>query len=57
MAGEGWTFWLLQMTNLAIGAITLLAVVLTFGSVGWEAVKRARKAHESDKTVAGFSRD
>ena len=32
MAGENWTFWL-QMTNLAMGVIVLLAVVPVVGSV------------------------
>ena len=47
MAGEDWTFWL-QMMNLAMGVIILLAVVPVFGSVVWEVAKRARKAHESN---------
>jgi uncharacterized membrane protein len=46
MAGENWIFWL-QMTNLAMGVIILLAVIPVFGSVVWEVAKRARKAHES----------
>ena len=46
MAGENWTFWL-QMTNLAMGLIILLAVVPVFGSAVWEVTKRARKAQES----------
>ena len=46
MAGENWTFWL-QMTNLAMGVIVLLAVVLLAGSVVRELMeRRARKVHE-----------
>jgi hypothetical protein len=33
MAGENWTFWL-NMTNFALGIITLLALVVVFGAVG-----------------------
>ncbi len=33
MAGENWTFWF-NMTNFALGLITLLAVVVVFAAVG-----------------------
>ena len=39
MAGENWTFWL-NMTNFALGIITLLALVLVFCSVGWDLLVR-----------------
>ena len=50
MAGENWTFWL-QMTNLAMGAIILLAVVPVFGSVVWEVSKRARKKADESRNL------
>jgi len=44
MAGENWTFWL-NMTNLALGVLTLLALLVVFGAVGWDwLAKSARKA-------------
>jgi hypothetical protein len=42
MAGENWTFWL-NMTNFALGIITLLALVLVFCAVGWDLL--VRKVH------------
>ena len=50
MAGENWTFWL-QMTNLVMGAIILLAVVAVFGSVVWEVFERARKKADESKNL------
>ena len=35
MAGENWTFWF-NMTNFALGIITLLAVLVVFAAVGWD---------------------
>lgn len=35
MAGENWTFWL-NMTNFALGIVTLLAVVVVIGAVSWD---------------------
>lgn len=35
MAGENWTFWL-NMTNFALGMVTLLAVVVVAGAVSWD---------------------
>ena len=35
MAGENWTFWF-NMTNFALGMITLLAVVVVMAAVGWD---------------------
>jgi hypothetical protein len=46
MAGENWTFWL-NMTNFALGIITLLALALVFCSVGWDLL--VRKAHRVRK--------
>lgn len=42
MAGENWTFWL-NMTNFALGMITVLALVVVFGAVGWDLL--VRKVH------------
>lgn len=42
MAGENWTFWL-NMTNFALGMITILALVVVFGAVGWDLL--VRKVH------------
>ncbi len=44
MAGENWTFWL-NMTNFALGIITLLALLVVFGAVGWDLV--VRKVHHA----------
>lgn len=35
MAGGNWTFWL-NMTNFALGIVTLLAVVVVAGAVSWD---------------------
>ncbi len=37
MAGENWTFWF-NMTNLALGMITVLAVLVVMGAVGWDVI-------------------
>jgi hypothetical protein len=42
MAAENWTFWL-NMTNFALGIITVLALLVVFGAVGWDLL--VRKAH------------
>jgi hypothetical protein len=51
MAGENWTFWL-NMTNFALGMITLLALVVVFCAVGWDLlvlkVHNARKVGSRD---------
>lgn len=39
MAGENWTFWL-NMTNFALGIITVLALLVVFGAVGWDLLVR-----------------
>jgi hypothetical protein len=41
MAGENWTMWL-NITNFALGMVTLIALLLVFFSVGWDLL--ARKA-------------
>ncbi len=35
MAGENWTFWF-NMTNFALGMITILAVLVVISAVGWD---------------------
>jgi len=42
MAGENWTFWL-NMTNFALGMITLVALLIVFVAVGWDLL--VRKVH------------
>jgi hypothetical protein len=47
MAAESWTFWL-NMTNFALGIITLLALLVVFGAVGWDLlVRKVDKAREA----------
>ena len=42
MAGENWTLWL-NMTNFALGIVTLLALLVVFAAVGWDLL--VRKVH------------
>jgi hypothetical protein len=50
MFGVNWsdpqTLWL-NLTNLALGIVTLLAVAVVVGAVAWELVARRRRAAES----------
>jgi hypothetical protein len=39
MAGENWTMWL-NITNFALGMVTLLALVVVFFAVGWDLLVR-----------------
>jgi hypothetical protein len=39
MAAENWVFWL-NMTNLALGIVTVLAILVVVGAVGWELLDR-----------------
>ena len=39
MAGENWTMWL-NITNFALGIVTLIALILVFFSVGWDLLVR-----------------
>jgi len=49
MAAENWTFWL-NMTNFALGIITVLAMVIVFGAVGWDLiVRRVNRVPTLDK--------
>jgi len=48
MAGENWTMWL-NITNAALGVVTLLAVVVVAGAVSWDLFFMwLRKAHKGD---------
>ena len=49
MAGENWTFWL-NMTNFALGMITVLALVVVFVAVGWDLlVLKVHKTRAMDR--------
>lgn len=43
MAGENWTMWL-NITNFALGLVTLVALLVVFLSVGWDLLTRRVKA-------------
>jgi len=46
MAGEDWTMWL-NITNFALGLVTLIAVLVVFFAVGWDLlVRKVGKARE-----------
>jgi|SRR3974390_1389075 len=48
MAAENWTFWL-NMTNFALGLVTVLALLVVFGAVGWDLlVRKERKPRAVD---------
>lgn len=48
MAGENWTMWL-NITNFALGIVTLLAVVVVAGAVSWDLLFMwLRKARTGD---------
>jgi len=49
MAAENWTFWL-NMTNFALGLVTLLALLVVFGAVGWDLlVRRVERERETGR--------
>jgi hypothetical protein len=39
MAGENWTMWL-NITNLGLGIVTLIALLVVFFAVGWDLLVR-----------------
>jgi len=46
MAGEDWTMWL-NITNFALGLVTLSALLVVFFAVGWDLlVRKVGKARE-----------
>ncbi|HTY84262.1 MAG TPA: hypothetical protein VMB19_08580 [Silvibacterium sp.] len=52
MSGENWTFWLM-MTNYALGLITVIAVVMVAGAVGWDLLgKKAKETRDIEAIEA-----
>ena len=47
MAGENWTMWL-NITNFALGIVTLVALLLVFFAVGWDLLVRKVRAPKPD---------
>ena len=47
MAGENWTMWL-NITNFALGIVTLVALLLVFFAVGWDLLVRKVHAPKPD---------
>ncbi len=47
MAGENWTMWL-NITNFALGIVTLIALLLVFFAVGWDLLVRKVRAPKPD---------
>lgn len=48
MAGENWTMWL-NITNFALGIVTLIALLVVFFAVGWDLlVRKVGRAPEVD---------
>lgn len=45
MGGENWTMWL-NITNFALGAVTLIALLVVFFAVGWDLLVRKVKSPE-----------
>jgi len=46
MAGEDWTMWL-NITNFALGLVTLIALLVVFFAVGWDLlVRKVGRARE-----------
>ena len=61
MAGQDWTFWF-NMTNFALGMITVLAVAVVCGAVGWDLfalwLHKARKTDTvTDSDLANITAD
>jgi len=59
MAGENWTMWL-NITNFALGIVTLLAVVVVAGAVSWDLffmwLHKARKSDVTDVSRVNMQR-
>lgn len=48
MAGDNWTMWL-NVTNFALGLVTLIALLVVFFAVGWDLLlRKAGKSAEVD---------
>jgi hypothetical protein len=50
MAGENWTFWL-NLTNFALGMVTVLALVLVFSAVCWDLLVRKVRAPRTNREL------
>jgi len=59
MAGENWTMWL-NITNFALGIVTLLAVVVVAGAVSWDLffmwLRKTHKGDVADVTAVNMQR-
>lgn len=59
MAGENWVFWF-NLTNFALGIITVLAILVVIGAVGWDLfglwVRKARKSDVPDVGAVNMAR-
>lgn len=51
MAGENWTFWL-NMTNFALGMITVLAMAVVFVAVGWDLIALKMRKRPDVENIA-----
>jgi hypothetical protein len=47
MAAENWTMWL-NIANVALGIVTLIALLLVFVAVGWDLLVRKVRAPRPD---------
>ena len=52
MPKDGWVYWL-NLTNIGLGAVVFLAVLLVASALVWELVSRYKKPHHT----AGFDED
>lgn len=52
MAGENWTMWL-NITNFALGLVTLIALLVVFFSVGWDLLVRKPKQAPARLDLSG----
>jgi hypothetical protein len=54
MSSQDWTFWLM-MTNYALALVTVVAVILVVGAVGWDlVVKKAHRVHTIENVEADW---
>lgn len=54
MSSRDWTFWLM-MTNYALALVTVIAVILVAGAVGWDLiVKKAHQVHTIENVDADW---
>jgi|SRR5580692_9831236 hypothetical protein len=50
MAGENWTFWL-NMTNFALGMVTVVALAVVFSAVCWDLLVRKVHAPRTNRAL------